>query len=371
MSWWYIILIAMVVAAAFAVFYLSTRFAKFLPEDTRKKLGFKRYFVGVIPTVPLIIYALIDTVNGVVVMVHIMVIWAIGDLIGKILKRVLKDKKLPWGHFYMTGAIVIVFCVGYLSFGWYLAHHVVETDYVVETKKDIGVNSLRIAQISDSHIGATFDGEGFANHMTTIANANPDVIVVTGDYVDDDTEREDMEAACEALWRIHPKYGIYFVYGNHDKGYMRYRDFDDKILRECLTRNDIKILEDETVNVVGNIYITGRKDKSEERRDGRKSMEELSSGMDKNAFNIVLDHQPNDYDAEQAAGVDLVLSGHTHGGQFIPIGVLGVLTGLNDKTYGEEKRGDTTFIVNSGIGDWALDYKTGTVAEFGIIDIKR
>jgi len=85
---------------------------------------------------------------------------------------------------------------------------------------------------------------------------------------------------------------------------------------------------------------------------------------------IVLNHQPNDYDNESEVGVDLVLSGHTHGGQFFPLGPLGVLFGFNDAYYGSEEIENTTFIVNSGIGDWAIQFKTGTISEYGIIDIK-
>ncbi len=84
----------------------------------------------------------------------------------------------------------------------------------------------------------------------------------------------------------------------------------------------------------------------------------------------MLDHQPNDYDNEAESGADLVLSGHTHGGQLFPLGLFGVLLGSNDKTYGIETRDNTTFIVNSGISDWAIKFKTGTKSEYGVITIK-
>ena len=86
---------------------------------------------------------------------------------------------------------------------------------------------------------------------------------------------------------------------------------------------------------------------------------------------IVMDHQPHDYKNEADANVDLVLSGHTHGGQLIPINIIGELIKANDKTYGYEKRGETNFIVTSGISDWAVDFKTGCKSEYVVIDVKE
>ena len=84
---------------------------------------------------------------------------------------------------------------------------------------------------------------------------------------------------------------------------------------------------------------------------------------------IVLDHQPTDYAAEAAAEVDLVLSGHTHGGQIIEMKLASLLMGANDRTYGTEKREKTDFIVTSGIADWAIKFKTGTKSEYCIVNI--
>ena len=100
-------------------------------------------------------------------------------------------------------------------------------------------------------------------------------------------------------------------------------------------------------------------------------MKELVSGLDPQKYTIVLDHQPHDYEAQEEAGVDLVLSGHTHGGQLFPVNYVGEWTGENDKTYGLEKKGNTNFIVTSGISDWAIRFKTGCKSEFVIVDIQQ
>ena len=133
-----------------------------------------------------------------------------------------------------------------------------------------------------------------------------------------------------------------------------------------LEENNVKVLRDESV-LAGDIYVIGRKDKSEK---DRLEISELIKDLDKNKFMMVLDHQPNDYDNEEKAQVDMVLSGHTHGGQIIPVGITGELSGANDMTYGLRKKSKTTFIVNSGISDWEIQFKTGTFSEIGVIEIE-
>ena len=86
---------------------------------------------------------------------------------------------------------------------------------------------------------------------------------------------------------------------------------------------------------------------------------------------IVLDHQPVEYDKEADTKVDLVLNGHTHGGQLFPFNQVGKWIKANDLVYGHEKRKNTDFIVTSGISDWAIKFKTGTKSEFVIINIKK
>ena len=73
--------------------------------------------------------------------------------------------------------------------------------------------------IADSHLGITLDGEKFAVQMKRIESENPDVVIVAGDFVDDDSRKSDMVRACKALGEIKSEYGVYYSFGNHDKGY--------------------------------------------------------------------------------------------------------------------------------------------------------
>ena len=126
------------------------------------------------------------------------------------------------------------------------------------------------------------------------------------------------------------------------------------------------ILEDESVLVGGRFVLVGRKDRSNRTHA---EMAALAAGLDPARYTVVLDHQPNDYAAEAASGVDLVLSGHTHGGHIFPAGPIGLAMGANDRIWGTETRGATTFVVTSGISGWAIPFKTGTYSEFVVIDI--
>ena len=221
-------------------------------------------------------------------------------------------------------------------------------------------------QISDSHIGTTIDGKEFSKYIKEINKLNPDIVVITGDYIDDNTTYEDMVYASEGLGEIETEYGVYFILGNHDKGYFNNRGYDYNDIQKELKKNNVIILEDEIVNITDNIVLVGREDAS---NFDRKSIADLTKNIDKNKYIIALDHQPNDYENQVKSEIDLVLSGHTHGGHLFPLGQLGVLLGANDKIYGLEKRENNIFIVNSGISGWAIKFRTGSIAEYVMIDI--
>lgn len=231
-----------------------------------------------------------------------------------------------------------------------------------------------MAVLSDSHTGTTFHGEGFAEHMKDIQKQNPDIVLIVGDFVDDDTTKEDMIACCKALGDMKTTYGVYYVFGNHDKGYYspEYRGYDGDDLINELEKNNVHVMQDDVELVDNRFYIIGRQDKSEEYAGGRKSMEELVQGLDPDKFSIVLDHQPQDYEAQKDANVDLVLSGHTHGGQLFPLMTIKNHSNIaeDDRVYGYEKRGNTNFIVTSGISDWAIKFKTGCKSEYLLVNIE-
>lgn len=355
----------LIILAAGGMFYLYTRVIRF---NAVKKLGTKgKILAWTLPaaTVFAVVFALrMSFINAIIIIIHLMVFWAVCDLVSYTVQKISKKQATR----YYAGLAAIAITVVYFVAGWYSAHHVVRTDYEFTTDKSIKGDGLRIVQITDSHLGVTLDGEDFAREVEKIQSVSPDIVVVTGDFVDDDTEHEDMITACKALGGLKTKYGVYFVYGNHDEGYFDSRDFSGADMEHELISNGVIVLCDETVFVGDSFYLVGRLDRSS--RD-RKDIHTLVDGIDKSKYTIVLDHQPNDYKNEADASVDLVLSGHTHGGHIFPAGPIGVLIGSNDRYYGTETRGNTSFVVSSGISGWAIPFKTGTVSEYVVIDINK
>ena len=430
MNFWRILSTAVICLSALSILFLATRVSKFafvrrLAKDSR----LKRFFIGLFLTAAAaaILWFTIDAVNMMIVILHVVVIWLLAGLCGIIIRTVRRrqnrrqaldeamaadrmslqnrgavsaakrndiqsqnersaakradiqsqngmgksrtDGNPPAYRPYFVGIFALLFSVIWLCYGWYSAHHVVATYYTVKTEKDIGDKPFRVIMFADSHIGSTFGGSRFSEYAREMEALDPDIVVVVGDYADDDSPKEDVEICCQALGSIRTSAGVFYVYGNHDRGYFstQGRGFSGAELEKMLEENGVHVLQDERVMIGGNICLIGREDA---RYLSRSSMETLTADLPDNVFSIVLDHEPHDYEAQEASGVDLVLSGHTHGGWLFPFNNLAYLTGSDDKVYGLEQRGNTHFIVTSGISDWRLKFKTSCKAEYVVIDIQ-
>ncbi|MBQ7170696.1 MAG: metallophosphoesterase [Clostridia bacterium] len=362
MGIWIAVLAFALLLTAGALFYLLTRFRRL---SFVARLGGKNRFLpwlaAVLLLAPVAAFALIGLPALVVVLLHLAVFFALSDLIALLVRRTAKHELSRD----LRALLAVCLCAIYLGVGWVQAHQVALTGYTVADGKLQEGERLRVVLIADAHLGITLDGAAFAREMERVGETEPDLVVLVGDFVDDESKKEDLLAACRALGGLHPSRGVYFVYGNHDNGYYSSRDFSAADLRAALTENGVRILEDEAIFLDGGFVLIGRRDRSS--RD-RASVETLTAGLDPGLFSILLDHQPNDYENE-AGAVDLVLSGHTHGGHIFPAGWIGELIGANDFTYGREDRQGTTFIVTSGISGWAIPFKTGTRSEFAVIDV--
>ncbi len=370
MSIWIFIMWTALSLTGAALVYVSNRICKFecirrLTKDSEKRkaaIGGGIVFGGFV-----IIGLLINFMNAIVCIIYFALSWIICDSIAYVWQKISGHK---FKHYYAGGAALLL-ALSALTVGWYCNHHVWSTEYNLSTDKDI--NDLKIVMFADSHIGTTFNADGFAEHIAAMQSENPDIVVIAGDFVDDGTTRQDMIEACRILGKMQTTYGVYFVFGNHDSGYYgpQYRGFSGADLVAELKKNGIKVLHDTSANIANNIYIIGRRDFSVEKEQGgrRKSMADFVKDFDEKHYLIVADHQPADFKNQASAKVDLVLSGHTHGGQLWPFNQVGKWIGANDRVYGHEKRNVTDFIVTSGLSDWSIKFKTGTKSEYVVVNL--
>ena len=178
-----------------------------------------------------------------------------------------------------------------------------------------------------------------------------------------------MQEVFRILGGITNNYGIYYVYGNHDRQpYTQNRSFTDEELEHAITENGIVILEDEYVEIRDELVIAGRGDAAWGNVSKRASTEEVLDGIDREKYIILADHQPVEAEENGRQGVDLEISGHTHAGQVWPVGVLSELAGVLN--YGEYQKGDCKVIVSSGFTGWGYPIRTEAHCEYVVINIE-
>lgn len=361
------------VAAIGAFIYLCRCVCKFMPEcrtpyaklDKPLRIFISAY---ILLAVIAVLCLALGYINAILIVIHSVIFMLLSDLLFFVVRKI-RGKRFGINF---AAILALATTAIYLSVGYALANNVWIENYELHTDKAVG--SLRVVMFADSHVGTTFDGKEFAEYVKQMQDCDPDVVVIAGDYVDDDTSREDMIEACRALGTLKTTYGVYYAFGNHDKGYYEdsARGYSGAELIAELRKNNVTVLQDEAVLIDERFYIIGRQEAEEKRRGtgARAEISDIVKDIDRSKYSIVINHQPTDYDNEAEAGVDLVLSGHTHGGQMFPIGLISDMFGMNDRVYGHEKRNGTDFIVTSGISDWAFKFKTGCRSEFVVVDIK-
>ncbi|MFV0393599.1 MAG: metallophosphoesterase [Coprobacillaceae bacterium] len=266
-----------------------------------------------------------------------------------------------------TGLAAIIITGGFFAYGHYNINHLVKTSYSYESDK---IDSLRILQITDLHMSRSVSVERLEEYVERMSAEKPDIVFLTGDLFEELTTLEDMEAASKLLGSIDNELGIYFVFGNHDpQPYTDSPVFTSDDIRRNLTDNGIIVLEDE-VTTVDNLTIVGRIDGGfSNARIPRISSEELLKDVDQDSYIIVLDHRPLDLEENASLGVDLQLSGHTHGGQLFPMRIVQNIFS-DELVYGERAIDDFHAITSSGISGVGYPIKTGAPSEYVIVDIK-
>ncbi|MFI1725724.1 metallophosphoesterase [Streptomyces sp. NPDC020489] len=219
-------------------------------------------------------------------------------------------------------------------------------------------HGYRIAVVSDIHLGPVL-GRGFAQTVVdTINSTQPDLIAVVGDLVDGSVK--DLGPAAAPLAGLRARHGTFFVTGNHE-----YFSGAEQWVRE-VRRLGMRPLENDRTELPY-FDLAGVNDIAGESEGQGPDFARALGDRDTARACVLLAHQPVQIHDAVDHGVDLQLSGHTHGGQLWPGNV--VAAAANPTVAGLERYGDTQLYVSRGAGAWGPPTRVGAPSDITVIEL--
>ena len=246
---------------------------------------------------------------------------------------------------------------------------------VVSDRIPQGFEGFRIAQVSDLH-NAEF-GEGNEKLIQLLSQTDPDIIVLTGDLID--SRHTDIEIALDFARQAIKLAPVYYVSGNHEA---RVREYED--LKMGLAEAGVVILEIQNVQITRegeSITLMGIDAPSfqedylfgDSESVARQAIDDLQNESE--GYTILLSHRPELFDLYVDTGMDLVFSGHAHGGQFrLPF--VGGLVAPNQGFFPKFDEGrfteeNTTMIVSRGVGNSIIPIRFNNRPEIVLVTLRN
>ena len=224
------------------------------------------------------------------------------------------------------------------------------------------LDGLRVVHLSDFHYGPLVNPQHLQRAVKVANDLRPDLIALTGDYISQD--RVYAAPCAEVVGKLRARHGVYAVLGNHDHW------TDAQLIADLFRAEDIRVLVNEgsRMDLHGESFWLAGVD------DTMVGLEDLSlalAGARHDELKLLLAHNPTILRRAARAGVDLVLSGHTHGGQ---------VTWRSEKSRsgrprrrmlrGLGRRGNTQIYVTRGLGTVVLPIRYGCPPEISVLDLR-
>lgn len=241
---------------------------------------------------------------------------------------------------------------------------------VAVAELDETLEGFTIAQLSDVHLGLFFSLDKLRETLDRIVAAKPDALVITGDLIDDVRQMDALTALLDGYAERFPR-GVYFTYGNHE--YFR----DIHLVERALASSRLRVLRNGAALVAQAarpLYFLGvdfpwAKNGARQEAECARMLEMASEGVPARATRVLLSHHPMLIDNGYAAGVDLTLTGHTHGGQVALFGEA-LLPVRYKYMRGMYRQAGRYGYVNAGAGSW-FPFRFGCPAETAFFVLRR
>lgn len=226
------------------------------------------------------------------------------------------------------------------------------------TRLPRSAHGFRIAVVSDIHLGPVLGRAHTQRIVDAVNRTQPDLIAVVGDLVDGSVE--DLGPAAEPLAGLRSRHGAFFVTGNHEY-YSGAAEWVDHV-REL----GLHPLENARVEIDG-FDLAGVNDIAGESEGQGPDFGRALGDRDRTRAAVLMAHQPVVIDEAVEHGVDLQLSGHTHGGQLWPGNYIAELS--NPTVAGLERYGDTQLYVTRGAGAWGPPVRVGAPSDITVVEL--
>ncbi|MBN1038241.1 MULTISPECIES: metallophosphoesterase [unclassified Clostridium] len=281
------------------------------------------------------------------------------------LKKILK-------RIFITIILIPAICFGIFAYSIYVEPNLLSVKNIeINNSSNIkNEDTIKIAQISDIHLGEYYTIDKLEKLVNKVNSQNADIIVFTGDLFDNVSKFEDTSKVAPILKKLNAKIGKYAIYGNHDYG-----GGAKNIYKNVMEDSGFKILVNDQANVKldsgKTISILGLDDALL----GNPDVEKTVRNIKESNYNLLLLHEPDLSDKFVSYNIDLILAGHSHGGQ-VKIPFLGEIVTpplaekYKDGLYNFNTQRNTQLYVNSGIGNTKMPFRFMNVPEVSIFEIK-
>ena len=230
------------------------------------------------------------------------------------------------------------------------------------------LQGYKIAQLSDIHLGVFFDLQKLEELMEQVSRTKADVLVITGDLFDDNRLNYKAAQLIDKYTSAFPQ-GIYYCRGNHEhiRGIQAIEiALSQTSIRELLNENVLLVDDIRPLYLAGVDYPMDREQFTVlQQLYTKKALDNIPEG----AVKVLLAHHPDFLDSAKAYNTELVLSGHTHGGQ---IGICGISLAPPVFKYmrGMYQQGNTRCYVHCGNGSW-FPYRLGCPPEIAVFELQQ